>query len=150
MMINVVQVIFILSGLALIAPGQTFAQSGNTGGNLGKTNKSVSGTIGKSIVTRKRKPIVEKITAKSIKPDACKVAIGSWTWINFGSTTVITISATGNTTALNGYHGPWKCSNGKYTITWQNGISESFKISSDGTKLIGRNFLGGQINGKRM
>jgi hypothetical protein len=73
MMKNVVRVIFFLSGLMLNAPEQTFAQSGTTGGSLGKTNKSVSGSVKKRVPAGKQKTVVSKTnTLPSYQ--------GTWHW----------------------------------------------------------------------
>ena len=74
MMKYVVLVIFLLSSLALIEPEKTFAQSGNTGGRLGKSNKSISGKIKKSVTIRKPK----QVNTKSQKPN--NNFSGLWRW----------------------------------------------------------------------
>ncbi len=147
---NNFRLIIVFTGIALFAYSSAFAQSGTIGGSLGKTNKSVSGKVKKQKPTRKSNRIVSKKPVANTRQDNCRSAIGSWLWTNFGSTTVVTFSANGNTTTNHTYHGPWKCRDGHYTVTWQNGFVETFTVSSNGKNLTGRNPLGGRISGKRM
>jgi len=97
--------------LAVVAGGiaatPALPQSGSTGGTLGKTDKSASGT-------RPATP-AQPPAAGELRAAGCGPILGKWLWSN-GVTTVVNADKT--TTQSDGHSASVICADGVYTFTW--------------------------------
>jgi hypothetical protein len=115
-----------LMAALLPAARSSWAQAGNTGGALGRTDKSAS-------------------------DGACDRATGVWLWKWLRQTNVVTLNADGTgTNKSNGARSTWTCADGTVVIRWP--LSrDTVVLSSDGTKLTGSSMpLGNPVSGSRL
>lgn len=124
--------------MAAVLAGPAFAQAGNTGGTLGKTDQSLSGQ-------RKPGAAVEPKKTKGAAPEAPKVGCariaGSWLWSNGLS---VAVSTSSTATATNGDKATLTCSGGLYVFKWQAFGNESrMTLSADGKRLAGSSSIVG-------
>ncbi len=127
---------------ALIPQNIEIAQSGGSvGGRAGRGRKDLSGggKPRKKTVTRRR------------KPNPCRRVVGTWNWTVIGVTITATFRANRTASTSNGLTGAWKCTGGKYTVTWTPfGTVDRFTISPNGARLTGKStFLGATIAASR-
>ena len=124
--------------MAAVLAGPAFAQAGNTGGTLGKTDQSLSGGQPKSGAA------VEPKKTKGAAPEAqkagCTRVAGSWAWSNGIG---VVISANGTASATNGDKATLSCAGGMYLFKWQAFGNESrMTLSTDGKRLAGSGIVG--------
>jgi hypothetical protein len=79
----------------------------------------------------------------------CEAIVGQWRWFNAA---IVECHRNGRCEATNGFHGPWKCldASGRFEIRWGRGNGpaqyvDTLALSPDGTKLSGKNQLGGRV-----
>lgn len=123
----------VASGLLAAGP-EAFAQAGSTGGTIGKTDKSESGSepAATAPASQPRKP---SGAARNVPASSCNRMPGSWSWFN-GVTVVIRADGT----ASDGPHtARWSCSNGAVVMHWSHGYTDRLSLSQDGTHLQGTN-----------
>jgi hypothetical protein len=109
------------------------AQAGSTGGTIGKTDKSASGSTGEPRVIR-REP---RRSRQSAPASPCGKVPGVWSWFN-GS--VVTIAAGGSASG-GALTARWTCASGKVVMHWSHGYVDRLTLSADGNNLSGSNGL---------
>jgi hypothetical protein len=119
------------------------AQAGSAGGTIGKTDKSVSG--GEAPSRRVAKRSSERTNHGSL----CDRVAGSWEWHWLNSSTVVTLSADGTSSAGNGNSGNWTCTGKTVVISWRSG-PDNLTLSPDAKRLDGRGPWGIYVTGMRM
>lgn len=142
--------------LVLAAPANAMersilAQAGSAGGTIGKQGKSISGEEERR-PQKQAKPKSQSRAADAPRPAGfrCADVVGQWTWSALGGTTTVSFRSGGTANATNGYHGTWTCSDGAYAVTWQNGTTDRFRLSSQGRTLSGNSsVMGAGISGSR-
>jgi len=121
-------IITALCSVATLLPASTasLAQAGNSGGPLGKTGKSYSGS-------------------------ACGDVAGKWLWKWFNQTNIVTLNADGTgTNNTLGARSTWTCVDGTIVIRWPL-TKDTVVLSSDGSKLTGSSMpLGNAVSGSRL
>ena len=144
-------VLIALTVAAAILAGQpAFAQSGSTGGSIGKTEKSISGDQESNAPdARPRRQRVRGSGSgeESGRGSSCRARItGQWKW-HMGNT--ISIGSGGGFTSSNGLSGHWSCSGNSITIKWSTGITDWLKLSDNGSSMSGTNNWGVQVSARR-
>jgi len=123
--------------LAWGAPS-ALAQSGSTGGTLGKTDQSLSGQRKPGAAVEPKKT---KGTASEARQSGCARIAGSWLWSNGLS---VAVSTSSTATATNGDKATLTCSGGLYVFKWQAFGNESrMTLSADGKRLAGSSSIVG-------
>jgi hypothetical protein len=117
------------------------AQSGSTGGSIGKTNKSISGGD-----TERRGEEHARKPHRSSEHHAsgCNIA-GKWTWSTGGTATI----KHGGKLSKGARTASWTCSNDKVVLVWSHGFVDHLTLSEDGRTLSGTNNLGYEITASR-
>jgi len=110
-------------------PITAFAQSGSTGGTLGKTDKSISG---------ERHDQIRPPPAAGAKDGSCGRIVGTWKWESY----TITINRDGTAHHTGGGDGTWTCKDGQYVFVWSIGITDHVSLSTDGNSIAGHNNFG--------
>jgi hypothetical protein len=103
-----------------------FAQSGSTGGSLGKQGKSVSGGAGNATSPRTVAPSPQR------SAPSCPSIAGTWnSWASgmFGKGDT-TFGRDGSATHRSGINGKWWCENGELRMQWAGGV-ENHTLSAD-------------------
>lgn len=123
---------------AIHSGAPALAQSGSTGGTLGKTDQSLSGG------QRKPGAAVEPKKTKGAAPESrqsgCARIAGSWLWSNGIS---VAVSANSTASATNGDKATLACTGGVYAFKWQAFGNESrMTLSADGKRLSGSGIVG--------
>jgi hypothetical protein len=136
-------------GVALLSVDASgvFAQAGSTGGTLGNTDKSISGSReepGRAGSDHETVPRRHRTDAGNQSGARCANIAGSWSWFN--GTTTITGSSIAHT---NGDTGSWHCSDGVYVLTWRSGVVDHLTLSDNGKRLAGNNSGGIPVSGVR-
>lgn len=120
------------------------AQAGNTGGTIGKQDKSVSGSeeqLGPKSRTHKS---ASQAVADKPKSSGCAGAAGTYKWYS-GTTTIINA----NGTATNLWNrGNWTCANGQITIDWVSGHVDHLTPAPGGYSVVDN--VVGQFSAVRM
>ena len=141
---------------ALMAGPLVLAQSGSTGGAIGKQGKSASG--GDDQPAPRPAPPRQRVRAPADDSDAeprsaarsdgnCGRIAGTWAWFN---SVDVVINAGGTMQSSNGYRGTWSCEDGMYTLVWQPlGNQDKLMLSSSGKRLSGSGMFGIAVSGTR-
>ncbi len=75
--------------IAAMVATSAFAQSNSTGGSLGKTNKSVSGSVKKPVKNKSKSRKIKKVAVKSTSMQ-CKAVASKSGWQTFSFTNQVT------------------------------------------------------------
>lgn len=113
------------------------AQSGATGGSLGKSSKSLSGSAPMAA------PAAPSRT--SAPRDPCKKVPGRWRWYN---NVVVMLHTDGRAQASNGDSGNWTCNAGNVRVNWSIAF-DNVSPTADGRRLVGTNMVGFPISNVR-
>jgi hypothetical protein len=125
---------FCFALLSLPALERPAHAQGSTGGSIGDTEKSISGSRERR-ATRHLPGSPAAAAAQTGKPSPCGHVAGTWSWFN-GGTAVIRADGTAGGGAVTGN---WSCINGKVVIVWSNGYNDRLSLSADGNHLEGTN-----------
>lgn len=127
---------FLSAALGLVAVNtEALAQAGSTGGTIGKTDKSESGSDRTPSTRPAAQPRKQDGSARNVAASSCSKMPGSWSWFN-GATVVIKPDGT----ASGGPHtAKWSCTNGAVVMRWSHGYTDRLSLSQDGTHLQGTN-----------
>ncbi len=134
------------------AAPSAFAQSGSTGGSIGKTEKSISGEqAGEESNARPRRHRLRRSESgeEAEHGSSCQAKIvGQWRW-HYGTT--ISIRPGGGLSESNGTVGHWTCSGNSITMKWKEfgGITDWLTLSPDGRRMSGTNNLGAHAGATR-
>jgi len=117
-----------------------FAQitAGSTGGQIGKSDKSVSGTEDEKPPSPAKKQIktVSKSQEKSANRGSCPSIVGAWSSTYSSAFGQGDVTFTGNEIIhRTGMRGTYKCEGGQYAMRWPNGQVEYFIMSADHRKI---------------
>lgn len=135
-----------LAGSAFAADQFRLAQAGSTGGTLGKTDQSLSGSGSKDTPPEKSQRGTPPKQGAAVKQDAakasrCSMIVGTWTWV-LG--VEMAFKPGGTFQADSGPGGTWTCSNGNYVIRVHgNSGVDRLTISPDGNALSGTSWVTG-------
>lgn len=128
-------------GLLSVALGSTsvspkaLAQAGSTGGTIGKTDKSETGSDPTPSTRPPSQPRKQDDSSRNVAASSCSRMPGSWSWFN-GATVVIKPDGT----ASDGRHAAkWSCTNGSVVMLWNHGYTDRLSLSRDGSHLQGTN-----------
>jgi len=135
----------LLSVIILFAGGSlAFGQAGSTGGAIGKTDKSISGTeAAPNSRSEKRTP------ERANGPSLCDKVAGSWMWRWLNNSAVVTLSADGTSSASNGNSGSWTCAGRTVVVNWPLG-PDALTLSADARRLAGKGVMGIGVTGTRL
>lgn len=126
----------VASGLLAAGP-EAFAQAGSTGGTIGKTDKSETGSDRTPASRPAAQPRKQDGSSRNVAASSCSKMPGSWSWFN-GATVVIKQDGT----ASDGPHSAkWSCANGTVVMHWSHGYTDRLSLSQDGSHLQGTNGL---------
>jgi hypothetical protein len=122
---------------ALSGTSFALAQAGSIGGQIGKTDKSISGDDGPSSHDRATKS-KSGLGASGSEQRGCGNFFGTWTsgggsWLYGASDTVFRSDGTARHSS--GIVGSWTCSAGEIVLEWKNWDNDRLKLSSDGKRL---------------
>jgi len=119
---------------ALMATNLAFAQTpGNTGGTVGKQDKSASGGVGAVQGTPKASAAPAE-AAQAASKSSCRNVVGTWRWyLGLSETTYL---ADGTARHSSGVTGTWKCVGPAIAAVWTNGVNEHDTLSPDGNSLF--------------
>jgi len=134
-----------LAGSAFAADQFRLAQAGSTGGTLGKTDQSLSGSSAKASQGKAEREAPRAGGANQAKSQGaglCGRVAGNWKYTSIGSYDV-TLHPNGTGTSSSGQTATWTCANGRATVTWSAGFVDNLKVMPDGNHLLGGNSLGG-------
>jgi hypothetical protein len=146
-MIQTRHLLVLAAAIALtVYPLAAQAQSGSTGGSIGKQGKSVSGGTAAPGSKPAPKPAAAtpkpKPRAAAAKPEAdegsrspCAKAMGTWFWV----TQEVTLRANGVASSPGG-QGSWTCSGNQLSVFWSGQPAETFTVTADG-QLTGHWFI---------
>lgn len=122
---------------SLAVSAEVSAQPGSTGGSIGKTGKSQSGSDEAPAVRREPPERKPARPSAPVATSSCSKMPGSWSWFN-GITVVIRSGGT----ASDGRHtATWSCRNDSVVMNWSHGYTDRLQLSRDGTHLQGTNGL---------
>jgi hypothetical protein len=129
----------IVSGvLGFFALGATaFAQTNSTGGVIGKTDKSQSGSDEPQSAKPTPKPKQQPSAHRNFDTSTCGKISGVWSWFNGGNTSV----RSDGTMTHGSDSGTWTCKDNKIVMFWKSGWTDRLTLSSDGNHLEGTNGL---------
>lgn len=114
---------------------EAFAQPGSTGGSIGKTGKSQSGSDEAPAIRREPSGRKPARPSAPVATSSCAKMPGSWSWFNG-----ITVVIRSNGTAAGGrYTATWSCKNDGVIMHWSHGYTDRLQLSQDGTHLSGTN-----------
>lgn len=135
-----------LFAFAFVSSHSVCAQSGNTGGTLGKTNKSLSGST-KNIVSPVRKKVnpVKSVTKpQTISGCASYLTAHTWRWKLGEAVTFTPINSNQGTMRSSLNFGTWVCETSRtVTLRWRTfGFVDRLTVSPNGRTLSGVNNLG--------
>jgi hypothetical protein len=124
----------------LVADRIAFAQAGSTGGTIGKTDKSISGSEETPVSRRNAPPAKPAPAFSSSRPtgaaNSCTAIVGTWQWFN-GEEAVFKMDGAAHTATNTG---TWTCSGGSYVVSWSvGGWIDRLRISTDNTRIDGTN-----------
>ncbi len=120
---------------------QAAAQAGDIGGQIGKRNRTISGSQDKPpsqpAPARKSKRASTQRTPGAASP-GCGNFFGVWTsgggaWLYGANDTVF--RADGSARHNSGIIGAWRCSSGEIVLEWKNWDNDRLKLSADGKRL---------------
>lgn len=135
----------------LATPEGALAQAGQTGGVIGKQEKSISSEEnalrGGTAPARRPSGAVRRTEPSSQAPTSgCSGIIGQWRWL-VGRRVVF--SSGGTTQSSNGDSGTWSCAKGIVVATWKSGYIDTITISGDGQHLSITNSVGLRFSARR-
>ncbi len=123
-----------------------YVQSGNTGGTLGKTNKSLSGKAKKKVspARKKVKPNKSARQPKKISGCASYLTAHTWKWGLGEAVTFTPINSNRGTMRSSLNSGTWFCETSRtVTLRWKTfGFVDRLTVSANGRNLSGVNNLG--------
>lgn len=143
---------------AVSFPAPGLAQAGSTGGTVGKTDKSLSGSepVEPEPQPKKEKPPPRPAKSRDATTESgakqrqasCTRLSGVWSaamggQIIFGSGGSVSHTLTHN-------KGTWSCSKGQFTVTWKSGTVDRCSLSSDGMTQTCTNSIGGSFTRTRL
>jgi hypothetical protein len=125
-----------LSQLALANASSVLAQSGSTGGTIGKQDKSVSGgdeADGPHAAPRSKPSATPKVASSG---SSCSRIIGTWKWGGGLGLTKMVFDQNGTVRqTLTGSAGSWSCASTIVKTVFANGSTDRITISRDGNSL---------------
>lgn len=119
-----------------------FAQSGSTGGVIGKQDKSVSGGEEPQTPPPARpasKPSTATPAKHSEESGGCGKIAGTWTWSN---NLDVVVKSNRTADATNGGHAALTCDGGMYVFNWSSGNATRMTLAADGKRLSGMGSFG--------
>ncbi len=125
--------------LLIISPSTAVAQSGSTGGAIGKQYKSISGGEEGPAARPRRAPkqsVRPRTQDKRVRQttSACARMAGVWA---FNNGLDVVMKSDGTAAGTNGDTGTWTCDAGMATVRWRR-HTDRYTVSSDGNRLTGR------------
>jgi len=124
-----------------------YAETGSTGGTIGKQDKGVSGAVeappsGSKPEGRAKTAIAKPSPNAANQP--CSKIVGAWDW---GSGGTVTFKSNGTVDMTNGDSATWTCREGAYTIQYKLfGNTTRGTLSADGNQFSGKGALGSFVS----
>jgi hypothetical protein len=133
-----------LSHLTFANLTSAFAQAGNTGGTIGKQDKSISGGEQANTPRAALHP-KQSITKprETSSGNSCNRIVGTWTWYLGLTETVFFKGGTARNSF--GPTGTWSCASTTINVVWDNGVREHYSISQEGSSMVVSSSWGGGI-----
>jgi hypothetical protein len=137
----------VIAAIIMQLSHSAYAESGSTGGSIGKRDKGVSGTV-EAPPPRLKPGGPAKTTSSKPSPDAasqpCGKIVGAWDW---GSGGTVTFKSNGTVDMTNGDSATWTCREGVYTIQYKLfGNTTRGTVSADGNQFSGKGALGSFVS----
>lgn len=139
------------AALAVLFAAPALAQGGQTGGVVGKQEKSISSEEnaprGGAAPARKPSGAPRRSETPAQAPTSgCGGIVGQWHWL---LNVTVVFSSNGTNHATNGDSGTWSCDRGTVIATWKSGYIDTITISPGGQHLSITNSAGLHFSARR-
>jgi hypothetical protein len=120
---------------SLAVSEKVLAQAGSSGGIVGRTGKSQSGSDEAPPAAQEPSGRRQARPSRPVATSSCSKMPGNWAWFT-GVTAVIRADGTAK---AGPYTATWSCNNDSVVMHWSHGYTDRLQLSRDGTHLEGTN-----------
>lgn len=135
--------------VVLATPDVALAQAGQTGGVIGKREKSISSEESapapRGGAAPARKPSAAGRRTQAA-PSGCGGIVGQWRWL---PGVRVVFNSNGTSRGSNGDSGTWSCAKGTVIASWKSGYVDTITMSPDGRHLSITNSAGLHFSARR-